>query len=80
MPGPLCSSLNLHHVVLLIINLGKRNEQVLSTIFRLPTQIMFCCQAVTKVTGLVMSSVLGHHVTDRCHGVAQVYCLATGNF
>ena len=23
------------------------------------------------VTGPVMSSIMGHHVTDRCHGVAK---------
>ena len=38
---------------------------------------MLCCQAVTKVTGLVMSSVLGHHVIDRCHGGAKCTVLVS---
>ena len=32
---------------------------------------MFCCQAVTKVTVPVMSSILGHHVTDLCRTVSM---------
>ena len=26
-----------------------------------------------------MSSLMGHHVTDRCHGAAKAECMATGN-
>ena len=32
------------------------------------------------MTSPVMSSLLGHYVTDRFHGVAKAECLATGNF
>ena len=46
---------------------------------RLALQIIFCCQAVTKVTGSVMSSLMKQPVTDRCHGVAKAECLETAN-